>query len=154
MNRGLSYGVRSRFATSASGGVFFVSTFTKVETTAEIVEVALRGDGALLRGGAGGSRSSSGRRATSAASSRSRSRRTTSSPRSSPISRCSISPTTRSGCSAIACATVGPEECRLAARRYFPLERRVVVAVGPAKTIAPSLERFGPVSVVPARKMA
>ena len=48
---------------------------------------------------------------------------------------------------------VGPDECRLAARRYFPLERRVVVAVGPAKAIARSLERFGPVTVIPARKM-
>jgi zinc protease len=48
---------------------------------------------------------------------------------------------------------VTPEACREAGRRYFPLERRVVVAVGPAKSIAPSLERFGPVKVVPARKM-
>jgi zinc protease len=29
-----------------------------------------------------------------------------------------------------------------------------VVAVGPAKAIARPLERFGPVSVVPARKLA
>ena len=30
-----------------------------------------------------------------------------------------------------------PDACRAIARRYFPLERRVVVAVGPARAIAP-----------------
>ena len=54
VNRGLSYGVRSRFATSASGGVFFVSTFTKVETTAEIVEVALQETARFCEERAGG----------------------------------------------------------------------------------------------------
>ncbi len=48
---------------------------------------------------------------------------------------------------------VGAEACREAARRYFPLDDRVVVAVGPAKAIARPLERFGPVRVVPARKI-
>ena len=33
--------MRSRFATSAAGGLFYVSSFTKVETTAELVQVAL-----------------------------------------------------------------------------------------------------------------
>ncbi len=41
VNRGLSYGVRSRFASSRVGGMFFISSFTKVETTGELVQVAL-----------------------------------------------------------------------------------------------------------------
>ena len=41
VNRGLSYGVRSRFATSRAGGLFFFSSFTKVETAGELVQVAL-----------------------------------------------------------------------------------------------------------------
>jgi zinc protease len=49
---------------------------------------------------------------------------------------------------------VTPEAARDVGRRYFPLEDRVVVAVGPARSIARGLERFGPVTVVPARKMA
>jgi zinc protease len=48
---------------------------------------------------------------------------------------------------------VTPEVAREAGRRYFPLDRRVVVAVGPAKSIARPLERFGPVRVIPARKI-
>ena len=48
---------------------------------------------------------------------------------------------------------VGAEAARQAARRYFPLERRLVVAVGPAKRIAKALSAFGPVEVVPAGKV-
>jgi len=49
---------------------------------------------------------------------------------------------------------VSAEDARDAGRRYFPLDGRVIVAVGPAKAIARPLERFGPVTVVPARKLA
>lgn len=153
VNRGLSYGVRSRFATSASGGVFFVSTFTKVETTAEIVDVALDETARFCDQG----------------------------PAAEELERtksylCGLFPLSLETHDQLAekladlalfelpddelrlfrdrVRAVSPEECRLAARRYFPLERRVIVAVGPAKAIAPALERFGPVSVIPARKMA
>lgn len=153
VNRGLSYGVRSRFATSASGGVFFVSTFTKVETTAEIVEVALQETARFCEDGPGIEELE----------------RTKS-------YLCGLFPLSLETHDQLAekladlalfdlpdddirlfrdrVREVGPEECRLAARRYFPLDRRVVVVVGPAKVVAPTLERFGPVSVVPARKMA
>jgi zinc protease len=49
--------------------------------------------------------------------------------------------------------SVTAQQCREVARRHFPLDRGVIVAVGPAKQVAPTLERFGPVSVVPARKV-
>lgn len=41
VNRGLSYGARSGFETMKLGGSFFISTFTKTESTAEIIRVAL-----------------------------------------------------------------------------------------------------------------
>ncbi|MFL5319904.1 MAG: M16 family metallopeptidase [Myxococcaceae bacterium] len=41
VNRGLSYGVGSYFAGLAAGGYFEISTFTKNETTKEIIDVAL-----------------------------------------------------------------------------------------------------------------
>ncbi len=41
VNRGLSYGVRSRFVTTVEDGPFLISTFTKNETTLECVQVAL-----------------------------------------------------------------------------------------------------------------
>ncbi len=56
VNRGLSYGVRSRFATSAAGGLFYVSSFTKVESTAELVAVALEHRTASLVGARSGRR--------------------------------------------------------------------------------------------------
>jgi zinc protease len=39
------------------------------------------------------------------------------------------------------------------ARRYFPLGNGVVVAVGPGRRVAAALERFGPVKVIPARRV-
>jgi len=41
VNRGLSYGAESFFDSLAAGGVFGVSTFTKTESTREIIDVAL-----------------------------------------------------------------------------------------------------------------
>jgi zinc protease len=43
---------------------------------------------------------------------------------------------------------VTAEECREVARRHFPLEGGAIVAVGPASAVAGALERFGPVRVV------
>ena len=153
VNRGLSYGVRSRFSTSSAGGVFFVSTFTKIETTAEIVQVTLDETARFCDEG----------------------------PSAEELDRtqsylCGLFPLSLETHDQLAekladlalydlgedeitlfrerVRAVTPEICRDTGRLYFPLERRVVVAVGPAKAIAPSLERFGPVKVVAARKMA
>jgi zinc protease len=153
VNRGLSYGVRSRFATSAAGGLFFVSTFTKVETTADIVEVALDETARFCDAG----------------------------PSAEELERiqsylCGLFPLSLETHDQLAekladlalfdlpdeevshfrerVRAVTPEECREVGRRYFPLAARVIVAVGPARAIARKLERFGPVTVVPARKLA
>jgi zinc protease len=153
VNRGLSYGVRSRFATSGSGGIFFVSTFTKVESTAEIIQVALDETARFCETG----------------------------PAPEELERlqsylCGLFPLSLETHDQLAekladlalfdlpdeevshfrerVRAITPEACREVGRRYFPLDARVVVAVGPARSIARSLERFGPVTVVPARKMA
>lgn len=153
VNRGLSYGVRSRFAPSAAGGIFFITTFTKIETTAEIVQVALDETARFCDGG----------------------------PQPDEVERiqsylCGLFPLSLETHDQLAekladlalfglsddevtlfrerVRAVTPEAARDLGRRYFPLEDRVVVAVGPARAIARELERFGPVTVVPARKMA
>jgi zinc protease len=153
VNRGLSYGVRSRFATSAAGGIFFVSTFTKVETTAEIVKVTLEETARFCGEGPGADELD----------------RTQS-------YLCGLFPLSLETHDQLAekladlalydlpddevsafrdrVRAVTPQMARDAGRRYFPLGERVVVAVGPAKAIARSLEPFGPVTVVPARKLA
>jgi zinc protease len=153
VNRGLSYGVRSRFSTSGSGGIFFVSTFTKVETTAEIVQVTLDEAARFCEAG----------------------------PSAEELERiqgylCGLFPLSLETHDQLAekladlalfdlpdeeithfrerVRAVTPEACREVGRRYFPLGDRVVVAVGPAREVARQLERFGPVTVVPARKLA
>jgi zinc protease len=152
VNRGLSYGVRSRFATSRAGGVFFVSTFTKVETAAEIVEVTLEETRRFCDAGPGEDE----------------------------LERmksylCGLFPMSLETHEQIAekltdlelyglpeeevtlfrekIRAVGAADCLRVGRAYFPVARPVVVAVGPAKAIARSLEKFGPVKVVPARKV-
>jgi zinc protease len=153
VNRGLSYGVRSRFLTSGAGGLFLVSTFTKVETTAEIVDVALEETAKFCEEG----------------------------PREEELERtrsylCGLFPLSLETHDQLAekladlalydlpdeevsafrerIRAVGAVEAQDVARRYFPLGDRVVVAVGPASAIARPLEKFGPVTVVPARKLA
>jgi zinc protease len=152
VNRGLSYSVRSRFLTSGVGGIFTISTFTKLETTAEIVKVALDEAARFADGG----------------------------PTDEELDRtksylCGLYPLSLETHDQLAekladLALFGlsdedvtrfPERIRAvdaaaareAARRYFPLEQRLVVAVGPARRIAKALGAFGPVEVVPAGKV-
>jgi zinc protease len=51
VNRGLSYGVSSYFERLKTGGVFAVSTFTKTETTKEILDVAMKELGKVRKAG-------------------------------------------------------------------------------------------------------
>jgi len=152
VNRGLSYSVRSRFLPSGEGGLFAISTFTKVETTAEIVKVALDETARFADGG----------------------------PTQEELDRtasylCGLFPLTLETHDQLAerladlalyglgeeevtrfverIRAVGAEEARAAARRYFPVDRRLVVAVGPAGKVAKALEPFGPVTVLPVGKV-
>ncbi len=152
VNRGLSYGVRSRFAMSRATGIFFVASFTKVETTAELVQVTLD---EAERFAVDGPREEELERSKSYLSG---------------LFPLSIE-THEQVAEKIAdlrlyglpledvtgyrerVRAVTAEQCREVARRHFPLSRGVIVAVGPAKQVARALDRFGPVTVVPARKV-
>ena len=137
VNRGLSYGVRSRFATSASGGVFFVSTFTKVETTAEIVEVALDETARFCDEGPTGEELERTKSYLCGLFPLSLETHDQLAEKLADLALFDLPDDDVTGCSAIASGRWRRRSARLAARRYFPLERRVVVAVGPAKAIAP-----------------
>jgi zinc protease len=150
VKRGLSYGVRSRFATSAAGGLFFVSTFTRVETTGELVSVALEQMARFAEEG----------------------------PTAEELDRmqsylCGLFPLTMETHDQVAerlsdlalygldegevvefparVRAVSAEACRDVARRYLPGARPLLVVVGPARQVARPLERFGEVRVVPVR---
>jgi zinc protease len=152
VNRGLSYGVRSRFATSAAGGLFTISSFTKLETTGELVQVAL--DEVARFADAGPSAEELERMQSYL---------------------CGLYPLSLETHDQIAerladlalyglgddevtafrerVRAVTADGCRSMARRYFPGPRPLVVVVGPARQVARPLERFGDVRVVPARKV-
>lgn len=152
VNRGLSYSVHSRFAMNQAGGLFLVSTFTRVETTAEIAKVVLD---EIARFSDQGPTSQELERAQSYL--------------------CGLVPLSLetneqladkvcdmqlygfpveevSGCRE-RIRSVTSDQCREVAGRYFPNQRGVMVFVGPAKKMARSLEQFGPVSVVAAGRI-
>ncbi|HET9595267.1 MAG TPA: insulinase family protein, partial [Anaeromyxobacteraceae bacterium] len=152
VNRGLSYGVRSRFAMSRSAGIFFVSSFTKVETTAELLQVALDEARRFCDAGPGAEELA-----------RAQSYLTGLFPLSLETHDQVAEKIADAGLYGVSldqivqyrervrAVTVG--DCVEVARRHFPVDRGVVVVVGPAKKVARSLERFGPVEVVPAKKV-
>ncbi|HSN90781.1 MAG TPA: pitrilysin family protein [Anaeromyxobacteraceae bacterium] len=150
VNRGLTYGVRSRFEAGAAGGVFFVATHTKNESAAEAVEVAL---GELARFQEEGpapeelARTQSYLRGLFPLSLETHEQL---------AERLTDVELYGLGDEEITrfrerVAAVTVEACRSVARRYLPGERGLLVAVGPARSLARPLERFGPVRVVPAR---
>jgi zinc protease len=151
VERGLSYGVRARFASGRVGGLFFVSSFTKVETCGELVKVALdqlaafRAEGptepelARVRGYLGGLYPLSLETHEAWAE------------KLAEVELYGLPPDEVGGfrerieaVDAAACLRVA---------RLLPGERRVVVAVGPARALVPQLSAFGPVKVVQARSV-
>jgi zinc protease len=152
VNRGLSYGVRCGFTSSRAGGLFSFSSFTKVETASELVQVALDEVARFREGG----------------------------PTEEELERtrgylCGLYPLSletheqwAEKLAAIELYGLGADEvtgfsdrvravdattCLALARRWLPAERRVVVAVGPARRLKAQLSRFGPVRVVTARSV-
>jgi zinc protease len=153
VNRGLSYGVRSRFATSGSGGLFFVSTFTKVETTAEIVQVALDEIARFCDGGPTAEELGRMQSYLCGLFPLSLETHDQLAEKLADLALFDLPDTEVTGFRDLIRA-VTAERCREVGLRYFPLADRVIVAVGPARAVAPQLERFGPVQVIPAGKMA
>jgi len=152
VNRGLSYGVRTRFAMSRSAGLFVFSSFTKNETAGELVEVALD---EMSRFSEAGPLPEELARATSYLAGLF------------PLALETHDQWADRLCDARICGygleeireyrervrAVGPEDIRRVARRHLPLDGGVILAVGPAKTVAPKLERFGKPEVLPARSV-
>ena len=151
VNRGLSYGVRSRFAVGRDSGLFVISSFTKNETAGELVEVALD---EMARFAASGPAAEEVARAASYLAGLF------------PLSlethdqwadRIGDSWIFGYGVDEVPeipdrIRRVGAEEARLAALRHLPLEDGVVLAVGPASPLVKQLARFGPVEVWPVRR--
>ncbi len=152
VNRGLSYGVRSRFAMSRAAGIFFIASFTKVETTAELVQVTLEEAERFCADGPGEEELERAESYLSGLFPLSLETHEQVAEKLADVKLYGV-PLEEVTDYRQRVRRVTAEECREVARRHFPLDRGVIVAVGPAKQVAPALERFGPVTVVPARKM-
>jgi zinc protease len=152
VNRGLSYGVRSRFAMSKATGLFFVSSFTKVESTGELVQVMLDEAERFADGGPAADELS---RAQAYLAGLFPLSLETHDQVAEKLADVQLDGTSLEDITHYRqrVRAVTADDCRAVARRHFPLGKGVVVAVGPAKQIAPPLEKFGEVTVVPARKV-
>ncbi|HEX7623381.1 MAG TPA: pitrilysin family protein, partial [Anaeromyxobacteraceae bacterium] len=152
VNRGLSYGVRSRFAMSRGAGIFYMSSFTKVETTAELLQVAFDEAERFCAGGPSAEELARAQAYLAGLYPLSLETHDQVAERIADMRLYGIPESEVTGYRERVRA-VTAEECREVARRYFPLGKGVVVAVGPARQVAAALERFGPVKVIPARRV-
>jgi zinc protease len=150
VTRGLSYGVRARFAAGRAGGLFLVSSYTKVESAGELCRVTLDELARFRDEG----------------------------PAEEELERvrawlCGLYPLSLETHEAWAeklaevelyglpadevsgfrqrVRGVTAEACRELARRHLPVANPVLVAVGPARALARQLEPFGPVTVLSPR---
>jgi zinc protease len=151
VNRGLSYSIRSRFAMGRAGGLFVISTFTKNETAAELLDVIFDevsrfcDDGPTLEELERTQSYLSGLYPLSFE---------THDQIAAKLSDMALYGTPLEDVTQYGerIHAVTSAQCRDLARRHFPQGRGVVVAVGPAQSLAPKLEKLGPVTIVPARR--
>ncbi|MGC3999041.1 MAG: insulinase family protein [Anaeromyxobacter sp.] len=153
VNRGLSYGVRSRFVTSLAGGFFAISSFTKVETAAELVQVALDETARFREAGPTADELERMQGYLCGLYPMSLETHDQVAERLADLSLFGLEDTEVTGFREHVRA-VTAEGCRAVAERYLALERGAVVVVGPARALARPLARFGPVTVLPAGKLA
>jgi zinc protease len=152
VNRGLSYGVRSRFAVGRVTGLFVVSSFTKNESAGELVEVALEEMARFASGGLGAeeiSRAASylaGLFPLSLETHDQWADRITDAWIYGYDVREVLSYQDR-------IRSITPDQAQLATARHLPIEDGVVLAVGPAAPLEKQLARFGPVEVWPVRRV-
>ncbi len=153
VNRGLSYGVRSRFGFGRAASLWIFSSFTKAETSGELVRVALD---EIRRFCDEGPTAEELRRAQGYLAGLF------------PLSLETYDQLAGRICDlelygypmdevtgyAERVGAVTAEACREVSRRWFPHSGGAVVAVGPARRIRKQLDRFGPVRVIPARRVA
>jgi len=151
VNRGLSYGVRSRFSVGRVSGLFVISSFTKNETAGELVEVALN---EMARFVSSGPSVEEVARAASYLAGMFPLSLETHDQWADRIGDAWIYGYDLAEVPELPdrIRRVGGEEARGAALRHLPLEDGVVLAVGPAARLEKQLARFGPVEVWPVRR--
>ena len=152
VNRGLSYGVRSRFGLGRAAGLWIFSSFTKAETTGELLQVALEEIGRFCDEGPGAEELSRAQGYLAGLFPLSLETHDQVSGKLCDLELYGYPMDEVSGY-AERVRAVTAEACREVSRRWLPHSGGAIVAVGPAARIRRQLERFGPVTVVPARRV-
>lgn len=147
VNRGLSYGVRSRYAMSRAGGAFLVSSFTKNESAAELVAVALEEARRFAEEGPTAEELDRAQAWLCGLFPLSLETHDQVAERIADLRIYGLPATEITGYRD-AIRAVDAAACRRVARATFPLDRGAIVAVGPGRALARALGRFGPVKVV------
>jgi len=148
VNRGLTYGVRSRFAVGAETGLFILSSFTKNGSAGDLLEVALEEMARFAVGGP--TEEELGRAANYLAGLFPLSLETHDQWADRIVDSWGYGYDLADICDyPDRLRAVGPVEARDATARHLPLQDGVVLAVGPARELVGQLARFGPVEVWP-----
>ncbi len=152
VNRGLSYGVRSRFGLGRAAGLWIFSSFTKAETTGELLRVALEEISRFCDEGPGAEELSRAQGYLAGLFPLSLETHDQLA-----VKLCDLElygyPMQEVTDYAERVRAVTAEACREVSRRWLPHAGGAIVAVGPAARIRRQLEPFGPVTVVPARRV-
>ena len=152
VNRGLTYGVRSRFGVGRTTGLFAISSFTKNESAGELVEVALA---EMARFAASGPTAEETSRASAYLAGLFPLSLETHDQWADRILDAWIYgyevSEVRDYQERIRAVTA--EEARVATARHLPIDDGVILAVGPAAPLAKQLARFGPVEILPVRRV-
>lgn len=152
VSRGLSYGVRSRFAMARAAGLWIFSSFTKPETAGELVQVALEEIRRFCEDGPTAEELARAQAYLAGLFPLSLETHEQLADRLGDVELYGYPLEEVTGYRERVRA-VTAEACREVARRWLPHSGGVLVAVGPAKRVRPQLERFGRVRVVPARRV-
>lgn len=147
VDRGLSYGVRSRFSMSRAGGMFYVSSFTRNEAAAELLDVAFAEGQRFAEEGPTAEELDRAQSWLAGTHPLSLETHEQVAEKIADLSLygLEVAEVTEYGARVRA---VTADDCRRVARTHFPAEDGVIVAVGPSRHLARSLERFGPVEVL------
>jgi zinc protease len=152
VNRGLSYGIRSRFSMSRDAGFFSVSSATKNESVGELVGVALDEVARYREAGPSAEEVERATRYLAGLHPLSLETHEQWADRLADV-RLYGYPLDDVRDYRERVRAVTAAEAHEAGRRWFPADALLAVAVGPARQVAPQLERLGPVRVVPVRRV-
>ncbi|MBI5071241.1 MAG: insulinase family protein [Deltaproteobacteria bacterium] len=147
VDRGLSYGVRSRFSMSRAGGMFYVSSFTRNDAAAELLEVAFAEARRFADEGPTPEELDRARAWLAGTHPLSLETHEQVAERIADLRLYGLEVAEVTGY-ADRVQAVTAEDCRRVARAHFPGDDGAVVAVGPARLLQKSLARFGPVEVL------